>query len=677
MERYRVAVDVGGTFTDIIVFAEDTGQVTVAKVPSTPADPSEGTIQGLFASGIDVAEIKLFSHGTTVGTNALITRNLPRAGFVATKGFRDILEIRRGTKPHLWDAYIDVAPPYISRFDRLEVTERIAYDGTVVTPLQEDEARAVARLLRRRGIQTVGVCFLNAYVNPAHEERMKQILQEELPGVPVTISSEILPEIFEFERASTTAINAVLAPVVGEYMKNLVSRLRDLGYRHEVLVLHSGGGVLTAQSAAQFAARLAASGPAGGAVAMAYIARLCGYKNAIGLDMGGTSADISLMWQDELKITREWWVEYGYPIRFPSVDIITIGAGGGSIAWIDEGGSLRNGPQSAGAEPGPASYGKGGSEPTNTDANLVLGRLGSALLGGRMRLDAAAARRAIRAHVGEPLGLDEVRAASAIVRIANANMCDALRLISIQRGYDPRDFALVAFGGAGPLHAAALAREMKIPVVIVPPYPGITSALGCLLVDVTHDLTKTVLIPAVEEELDRIRAEFARLEDALSARMQSEGFRPDECEFFRFLDMRYFGQWRSLSIPVARELNDMQQVLQEFHREHERAYAYARPDQSVEIFGLRVTARGRTPKPSLPYHEPRKNVSVEPVAKRAVYFEENEDFAEVPVFARAQLPAGARLKGPAIVEQFDSTTVIPPGVEAEVDGYLNLVMYLG
>src|SRR5690349_16801729 len=562
----------------------------------------EGVMEGIAAADLDLAEVALFSHGTTVATNALITRSFPPAAMVTTRGFRDVIEIRRGTKEDLWDAYKDVAPPYVRRRDRLEVTERVDYAGAVLTPLDEDDARAVAEQLRLREVATVAVCFVNAYANPAHEQRMREILEEELPGVAVSTSSEVLPEIFEHERFSTTVANAVLSPLVAGYVQRLQSRLSDGGYRGDVLLLHSGGGVMTPKAAEKLAVRLAASGIAAGAIASRVIATQCGFPNAIGLDMGGTSTDISLVYAGEERVTKEWFVEYGYPICFPSIEVLTIGAGGGSFAWIDEAGSLRNGPQSAGANPGPACYGRGNDRPTNTDANLVLGRLGEELIGGAMRLDRSAAERAIAEHVGDPLGLGLVEAADAIIQVANANMADAMRLISIRRGYDPRDFCLVAFGGAGPLHGAALAEELSIPTVLVPPSPGITSALGCLLVDVRHDLSAMFLAHVNSVDVDKLEAEFGKLEGEARERLAAEDVPEEQMSIQRLVDMRYLGQWRSLTIPVSSPV-DLEEAMATFHAEHERAYSYRRDGSPVEIYRLSLRAVGITPKPELRRHE--------------------------------------------------------------------------
>jgi N-methylhydantoinase A len=667
----RAAVDVGGTFTDVCVVDEATGAMHVAKVPSTP-DPFDGVLDGVRAAGIDLDRVALFSHGTTVATNALITRDFPAAAMVTTRGFRDVIEIRRGTKQDLWDTYADVAPPYIRRRDRLEVGERVDYGGTVLEPLDEDDARRVAGILRRRGVVTVAVCFVNSHANPANERRMQEILQEELPEARITTSSDVLPEIFEHERFSTTVANAVLAPKVAGYVNRLQDQLHDGGYRGDLLVLHSGGGVMTPKTVDRLAARLAASGIAAGAIATRHLAGLSGYVNAIGLDMGGTSTDITLVADGETRQTQQWSVEYGYPICFPSIEVLTIGAGGGSLAWIDEGGSLRNGPQSAGSVPGPAAYGKGGTIPTTTDANVILGRLGGALIAGGMPLDAHAAERFVREAIAEPLVLSLEDAAEAIVAVANANMADALRLISIRRGYDPREFALVAFGGAGPLHGVELARELAMPTVLVPPHPGITSALGCLLVDIRHDLSTMFLGRAEDVRADEIEAEFRELEQEARERLAAESVAPEDMRLQRFIDMRYVGQWRSMAVAVDAQLSDLTDAIGAFHAEHEREHSYRRDGAPVEIYRLSVRAIGVVPKPRLAHAAPNGVGRPSPTSRRLVRFQGEGAAVETPIFARTGLHPGARIDGPAVVEQLDSTVPIPPGATAEVDEWYTI-----
>jgi N-methylhydantoinase A len=669
----HLAVDVGGTFTDVCVFDDEEGSTRVGKVSSTK-DPIDAVFEGIEEVGVELGEIGLFSHGTTVATNALITRSFPRAAMITTKGFRDVIEIRRGTKQDLWDAYKDVAPPYIRRRDRFEVAERIDFAGKELEPVDEDEVRRAAHLVRRREIETVAVCLVNSHANPSHEERVKEILEEELPGVSVSTSSGVLPEIFEHERFSTTVANAVLSPLVGGYARRLADRMKEGGYEGDVLLLHSGGGVMTADVVENFGGRLASSGLAAGAIASGHIARLAGYENAVGFDMGGTSADISVMVNGATRVTNDWFVEYGYPIRFPSVEVLTIGAGGGSIAWIDAAGSLRNGPQSAGSNPGPACYGRGGEEPTNTDANLILGRLGEELIGGAMTLDRKKAEVAV-GKVGEPLGLDTTEAARAIIEVANANSADAIRLALIRRGHDPRDFALVAFGGAGPLHGADLARELSIPTVLVPPNPGIWSAIGCLLVDIRHDFSEMHLVPAEETDPADIESRFTALEDAARERLRAEGIEEQEMRLLRAVDMRYLGQWRSLEIEVEGEIESLEDLVSRFHEEHERQHSYKREETPVEIYQLKVTAVGLTPKPELPKEEVEEH-EPEPATHREVVFGDG-GAVRTAIFHRDDLRPGARIEGPAIVEQLDTTVVVPPGDEAEVDGYSNLLIHVG
>ncbi len=674
MGSVRVAVDVGGTFTDIFVMDEAGGRIDVHKVPSTPADPGLAIVEGLRGIDVPFSEIKLFSHGTTVGTNALITRSFPRAALITTRGFRDVLEIRDSTRTELWDAYWDMPPPYIPRRDRFEIDERLASDGAELEPVDAAQVADIARILKRRGISTVAVCLINSYVDGAHERQVRDILAREMPGADITISVDILPEMFEFPRTSTTVANAVLGPVVGSYMRRLRDRLAEGGYAGNVLVLHSGGGVMTAETASSHSARLAASGLAGGAVAMAHVARQCGLKHALGLDIGGTSSDISIMYDDQIRITQDWSVEPGYPIRFPSIELVTVGAGGGSVAWIDDGGSLRNGPESVGADPGPACYRQGGERATNTDANVVLGRLGTRLIGGRMLLDRQAAADAVMDHVGKPMGLGLEQAAAAVLRVANANIADAIRVLSVQKGYDPRAFALVAFGGAGPLHAVAVAREVGIPKVVIPPHPGITSAMGCALVDVRHDVTRTLLAGADAAGFAELGRLFAEAELQLSDLLQAEQIAPADRSFERFVTMRYVGQWRSLSVPCP-EGEALDGLLAAFHRQHQREFAYAQEDRPVEFFGIRVAGIGTLVKPALP-DLPRGDGAPVTTEFRSVWFDEAGGFVETPIHQRTAFRAGQAFQGPAIVEQLDSTVVIPPATRVRVEPNGSLVLEL-
>nr|WP_283813403.1 hydantoinase/oxoprolinase family protein [Bradyrhizobium sp. AUGA SZCCT0177] len=492
-----------------------------------------------------------------------------------------------------------------------------------------------------------------------------------MPDIPVSISSQVLPEIFEHERFSTTVVNAVVSPVVVSYTSRLGERLADEGYTRDLLLLHTGGGVMTPASVKDFAARLAGSGIAAGAIASRYIAGLCGFPNSIGLDMGGTSTDVSLAYEGQSRITKDWYIEYGYPIRFASIEVLTIGAGGGSLAWTDPAGSLRNGPQSAGAYPGPACYGNGNAQPTNTDANVTMGRLGTSLAGGKVMLDPELARKAVEDGVAKPFGFGLHEAADAILKVANANMSDAVRLISISRGYDPRDFALVAFGGAGALHGVDVARELAIPVVIVPPNPGVTSALGCLLVDMQHDFSQSCMVGADEADSADIEAQFAALEKEALARLTHEGVAQQDIVLQRSIDMMYRGQWRSLAVSAPRPIGAIADLVKSFHAEHQREYNFRRDDSPVSFFRLNLKAVGIVPKAEFAVHRPTGAIP-EPVDRRRVWFDGNG--LDTPVFQRDDLPCGFSFQGPAIIEQVDATTVVPPGASAEVDKYLNIII---
>ncbi|WP_421083837.1 hydantoinase/oxoprolinase family protein [Rothia nasimurium] len=674
MTRTRVAVDVGGTFTDVCIFDDDAQTMRVTKVPSTPHDPMIAVMNGVERGEIDLSEVVQFSHGTTVATNALITRNFAAGAMVTTRGFRDVLEIRDGTKDDLWDAYNDVSGPYIRRRDRFEVTERIDADGKTITPLDEAEARALAKLLKKRGVTTVAVCFLNSYANPAHELRMREILEEELDGATVSTSAEILPEIFEYPRFNTTVANAVLAPLVSGYVNRLDHELKDGGYQGDLLLLHSGGGSMTPRMVEKFPVRLAASGIAAGAISAKHIAQQCGYKNAVSLDMGGTSTDIALVADGELRVSEQWEVEYGHPITFPSIEVLTIGAGGGSLAHIDIAGSLRNGPQSAGADPGPACYNTGGENPTNTDANVVLGRLGTSLAGGVKQLRKDLAEKAINTVIGEPLGMGTEEAAEAIVSVANANMADAVRLVSIRRGYDPRDFALLAFGGAGALHGADVARELGIPTVVVPPNPGVTSAMGCLLVDIQHDFAQMFTGLAATADEGAIDEAFTQLEAEASERLHHEGVKDEDAVLQRKISMRYQGQWRSLQVNIGSGPGALSEAIKTFHEQYEREFAFRQDDVPVEVYQLHLKAIGKVPKPSFRPAEVIQQAPAPASERRPVYFE--GAWHDTPVYNRPDLAAGTTFDGPAIINQLDSTTVVPPYATAEIDEWLNIRIHI-
>ena len=674
---WTIGTDTGGTFTDLVAIDEE-GQIRVAKAPSTPPSFEKGVVDALEESGIARGDMRLLYHGTTVSTNALITRTGARTALIATEGFRDIIEIRDGSREELYDTLWDPPPPLVPRQDRLEVRERVDYNGDVVTALDEDGVRQAARILKARGVEAVAVTLLHSYANTAHEARVVELLREELPEAYVSASSEVLPEPPEFQRASTTVANAYVGPVLLRYVERLQGAVAENGDSGKLVIMHSGGGTMTPDHAVRVPIRTATSGPAAGVLAATAIASAAGHPNVISLDMGGTSADIATIRDGEPGLRTEQDLEWGMPIGFPSIDLIAIGAGGGSIAWIDDAGVPHSGPQSAGADPGPACYGRGGENPTNTDANLVLGRLRpGALLGGRMELDQELARASVKTRFAKPLGLDLLEAADGILRISNQHMANGIHRVTVKRGLDPREFGLVAFGGAGPMHAAELARELQIAEVIVPPNPGATSALGLLFADARHDFLRSLISP--ERELDCAEADrlFAEMELEARSLLRSEGFDEGQIALERQIDLRYVGQVRALSIPVP-SATFTQALLSEaaaqFHRDYEVEYKYAVPDLPIESKSLRLAATGTAAKPELAAEALTGKADDALIGKLDAYFREAGGMTPTPLYDRSRLAPGASLSGPAIVEQYDSTTVVPPGAAVEVDPFRNLII---
>ncbi|GBC69595.1 Acetophenone carboxylase gamma subunit [archaeon HR01] len=663
---YRVGVDVGGTFTDFLISDLETGGVEVFKHPTTPENPALGIVEGLKLAKIDFSKVGMILVSTTVVTNALVMRRIPRAAIITTRGFRGVLEIRRGTREDIWDHYRDPAPPLVKRRDIFEVDERVDYSGQVLQELDGEGLRHVCSIIRRRGINVVVVHFINSYINPINEVKAVEILKNELPNAFISASHEVNPEPFEFERLSTTVINAVSAPVVKEFMESLESMLAEYGFNGSVLLIHQGGGVMTPNAALKYAARLAGSGPMAGAMGAYSICTATGLKNAIGLDSGGTTALVSLIYNGEVRMKNEWSITYGAPIRMPAPDVVTIGAGGGSVAWIDEAGVMHVGPISMGADPGPACYGKGGREPTLTDANVVTGRLNpNMFLGGRMKIYPELGEKAIAEKIGKPLGLSTMEAAEGIIKVAVTNMANAVRLISIARGYDPRDFTLVAFGGSGPLHAAMVARELGIPRIAIPPWPGITSAYGTLTMDVRHDILQTfikTLSNLTPKDLEEI---FSSMEKSMFDILRGEGFKDEKIKIRRALDMRYFGQWRSLTIPVDKPVGQLNEIAERFHSEHEREYAYKDPANEIEVYACRLAGIGVIDKVRLPTIPRGVDSSEAFKGSRKVFFQ--GDTVDFKIYDRWKLKAGSRIAGPAIVEQMDTTTLIPEDFNAWVD----------
>ncbi len=625
--------------------------------------------------------MRFVAHATTVATNAIIEGDVARTAFVTTDGFRDLLEIQRQVRSELYDVHFEKPRPLVPRNRCFGVRERLEPDGSVLRALDESHAREIAASLREEDVEAIAVCLLHAYVNPAHERRLGEILAEELPGVEISLSSSVAPEFREYLRASTTVINAGIQPIVSRYLARIEERLAEAGVHAELLVMQSAGGVYPAEAAKERPVYMVESGPAAGVIAAAELGRALDRPDVISFDMGGTTAKVGLVQDGTPTVTKDYQVGAaaqagiggfqlsGYPVRTPVIDLVEIGAGGGSIAWIDSGGKLRVGPRSAGADPGPVCYGRGGTEPTITDANVVLGRLDPGyFLGGEMALDVDAARRAIGERCAAPLGLDPIEAAHGIVEIANAAMGNALHLVSVQRGYDPREFVLVAFGGAGPVHANALARDAGIEVVLVPRSPGIFSATGLLVTDLEHDYTVTMLRPLTSLSADELEAVYKPLEEAGRRDLEREGTASGDVEFVRHLDLRYVGQSFELTVPSA----DPAESATRFHAEHDRAYGFSAPEEPVELVSARLRAVGRIAKPPLPVLD--EGGAPEPRTVRPVYFAESDGFVDTPVYDRYAIPARATFGGPAIVEEYDSTTVVHPGYAVEADPHGNLLL---
>jgi N-methylhydantoinase A len=678
--KLRVAIDIGGTFTDLVAYDEETEWTFVAKTPSTPPVFIDGVLNVLEKAGIQPGEIAYLKHGSTIATNAIIERRGARAGLVTTRGMRDVLAAGRANRPDLFNSNWDPSPPLIQRRNVLEASERVDYEGTVLTALAEEDVREAARKFRARGIESIAVSYLNSFMNPQHETRTREILEQELgDSVFVCTSVETLPEIREFERTSTVAANAYLAPVVDRYLDALLTRLREWGYQGEIGVTHSGGGMMSAQLARNVPARILQSGPAGGVVGGLVVGKAAGFENVITFDMGGTSTDLSLVADGKPSIASEWRVDWNIPILFPAVDLVAIGAGGGTIAWIDAGGSLRSGPQSAGADPGPACVGKGNAQPTTTDAHLYLGRLDPhRYLGGEIDIYPELAERAIEG-LAERLELSTAEAANGILRIANANMTSATHLISVQRGHDPRDFTLLAGGGAGPLHAVDIARELGIPRVVVPLSPGLTSALGILHVDLRHDFQTSVLKQANDLGDGQLTAVYDQLVAEAKRLFDAEGIPADKRVIELSIDVRYYGQTPYMNLPLDRApatSDDVEEILARYEHNYLREFGYMLPRDfaSIEFVNARVAAIGLTEEAKLPRDSTPGNLEHARSGARPVCFEEAGDFIEAAIYDRQLLRYGVELEGPAIIEQTDSTVVLPPGAFARVDEYLNIIV---
>ncbi len=680
----RIGVDVGGTFTDFLVVDEH-GNADIFKTSTTPRDPSVGFFRGLekaaHARGQTPAEflkqVDTVVHGTTITTNATLTGDGAVTGFITTKGFRDILNMRRGLKERQFEKY---APPaaLVPRHRIRVVDERVAVTGEVMQPLNEEDVRAAARYFREQKVEAVAVSFLWSFRNPDHELRVREILEQELPGVYISLSTEILPQIRVYERHSTTVLNAYVGPVLTRYLKRLQQELEQRKFGGSLLIMQSNGGVMSPEVAQRFASNTLLSGPAGAPMAGVFYGSTHGFRDVITVDMGGTSFDVALVRNAEPSVTTEGVIGE-HRIASPILDIHTIGAGGGSIAWIDSGGLLAVGPKSAGAEPGPACYGRGGTKPTVTDAQFVLGYLDSKFFeAGELNFDGNAAHRAVEQHIAKPLGMDVVKAADGIFDIVNSNMAAAIGVVSVQRGYDPREFVLVVAGGAGPIHAAPIARELQIPLILIPRASSVFCAAGMLISDLKHDYVRTYARDFEQVDPAEVQKLFADMAAAARKVLKTEHVPDKKVEITYTADIRYVGQFNEVEVhmPSAGKINQavLTKMAGDFHKRHDSLYGYSMRGATLELINLRITARGRTEKPKQEKYKRKGSASTHArIGKRRAYF--NGRFREVPVYDGLKLDAGNRVTGPAIVVQPTTTIIVPPDFDLMCDDFMNYLMY--
>lgn len=678
---YRIGIDVGGTFTDFLL-VDESGKSDVYKTSTTPKNPTEGVLAGLRTmaddKGVELKEflqkISTIVHGTTITTNATLTGEGANTGFITTKGFRDALNMRRGLREKQYDPKQSPPPPLVPRHLCQVVEERVNCEGQAVVPLNEDDVRNAVRYFKAEGVESIAVSLIFSFFHPDHELRIREIILEEMPEVYVSLSSEILPQVRVYERHSTTALNASVTPPLARYLANLQTTLQELGYQGNLMIMQSNGGVMSPEVASRFASNTLLSGPASGPAAGIFYTSSQNTGDIITVDMGGTSFDICLVKDKTPGLTTEGQVG-GYRIASPMIDIHTIGAGGGSIAWLDAGGILRVGPKSAGAVPGPVCYGRGGTKPTVTDANLILGYLDPQFFhGGQLTLDLERTRNSME-EIADKLGMDVVGVAAGIYRIINANMADGVREVSVRRGHDPREFALVVAGGAGPIHAAAIAQELGISLIIVPRESSVFCAAGMLISDLKHDFVRTYNATVGQEDLQRIKALYREMEQAAAETLESEGIPKEKVVIYRAADLRYIGQFNDVEIAwEGTYLDDAVAHLGEaFHHRHETLYGYSMPGAPLEFMNLRVTAVGLTEKPSFnrfPYGGEDPSAAFK--GYREVYFDGG--FVKTAVYDGLKLLNGNIIQGPAIVEQPTTTIVITPQFDLSCDDYNNYVL---
>ena len=682
MTGFRVTVDTGGTFSDFVYHDEATGHTSIAKIPSTPADPSMAILEGLrhlVETGVAPERVSYFCHGTTVGTNALLEGKGARTGLLVTEGFRGIYEVGEQARPHgsaIFDVMYQKPAPLVLASDTGEVGERVLHDGTVLKPVDEAALRALLTEFCEREVESLAVCLLFSFLHPEHEQRIREIVAEIIPGCEVSLSSDIVPQIREYHRLSTTVVNAYLQLILGRYIAQLDARLAEVGIdTRRRFIMQSNGGMATFDATAQKGVATVLSGPAGGITAAVATAKATGCLDIVTFDMGGTSCDVSLIKDAAPVVATRGKVE-GRDIAIPMLDINTVSAGGGTLAQVDRFGVLQVGPHSAGAVPGPACYGRGGDRPTITDCNLLLGYLAEeGFLGGTMRLDASQAREAVETHVARPLGLGVIEAAEGIIKVIDIKMEEAIKAISTMRGHDLREFGLLPFGGAGPVHAGRILRDLAMKSVVIPPFPGVFSAMGLVMSDVRHDHIRSRLVGLGDADPDGLAEVFAALETEARDVLAGENFAEEDMVLRRFLDLRYAGQGYEVTVPVdeVREAGDVARIRADFDRLHEATFGHAAPKARAEIVSFRLRSVGRVSPLDVPSFASEGRPAAEAVTgRRTAWFDGEEHRCEI--YDRTALDVGARFSGPAIVEQFDCTTVIPPGQSAEVDRFLNLLV---
>ena len=682
MGRYRVTVDTGGTFSDFVYVNEETREIQVAKFPSTPDDPSRAILTGIQnLTGQDVLpqDIAYFCHGTTVGTNALLEGKGVRTGLLVTEGFRGIYEVAEQSRPHgpaIFDIFYD-RPPMLAPASRTaEVRERVAFDGAIVTPLDEASLRQAVLALKKQNVEAIAVCFLFSFLTPQHERRARDVIEAEIPGCNVSLSCEVVPQIREYYRLSTTVINAYLAPILARYIANLDARLNETGVcTKQKYIMQSNGGMATFDATAKKAVATVLSGPAGGIVASLQTCRTTPYQNLITFDMGGTSCDVALIKDGEPSLASRGKVE-GRDVALPMIEINTVSAGGGTLAKVDAFGQLEVGPHSAGAVPGPACYMRGGTRPAITDCNIALGYLSPGnFLGGKMQLDPRASIKALQDNIAGPLGMSVEDAAEGIVRVINVKMQEAIKAISTMRGHDLRDFMLLAFGGAGPLHAGAMAQDLGMAGVIIPPFPGVYSAMGLVMSDVKHDYIRSRMTQISKTDEAAVNAVFAELATEARTELQAEGFEDDAIRIEPSLDMRYAGQGYEITLPCSFpvQAGELAEVRQRFDAVHKDMFGHTAPDEPVEIVSWRLRGVGVVPPVEIKkYQCEGKPLSDALRETRKARF--NGTMMDCPVYQREHLDVGVTFTGPAVVDQLDCTSVVFPGQTACVDEYRNIII---